>query len=250
MQLTRAFREQTDVRRCLLELEKRAREIEIEMETSCHLITIAGYATPFPPSPTWAQDARAGRCGCTLSQGLSLISLGWGSWKGKKSHRALKRQEEQRKESYTKDDSEKDSDTGSDPPEDLEPPEVASAWESITALVDEQKKLHKEVVSRAQRAWGMRSGHHTWGPEEEREWELRLQTLVTLPGFFTSLCLTFLSCKMGVVEMQPSWGLWRGKIHAWHMPRVHMVVRAFRIADLSILLRHTHTRGASEYCEP
>ncbi|XP_063098299.1 kinesin-like protein KIF19 isoform X2 [Cavia porcellus] len=109
MQLTRAFREQTDVRRCLLELEKRAREIEIEMETSCHLITIAG-------------------------------------WKGKKSHRALKRQEEQRKESYTKDDSEKDSDTGSDPPEDLEPPEVASAWESITALVDEQKKLHKELA--------------------------------------------------------------------------------------------------------
>ncbi|KAM6176003.1 kinesin-like protein KIF19 [Erethizon dorsatum] len=111
-QLTRAFQEQMDIRRCLLELEKRAREIE--METSCHLLTIAG-------------------------------------WKHKKSRGALQRQEELRKESYTKDDSEKDSDTGSDPPDDLEPPEVASAQESITALVDEQRKLHKEKLVLQQR---------------------------------------------------------------------------------------------------
>ncbi|XP_013364088.1 PREDICTED: kinesin-like protein KIF19 isoform X2 [Chinchilla lanigera] len=113
-QLTRAFQEQTDVRRRLLELEKRAGEIEIEMETSCHLLTIAG-------------------------------------WKRKKRRGALKWCKELRKESYTKDDSEKDSDTGSDAPDDVEPPEVASARESLTALVDEQRKLHKEKLVLQQR---------------------------------------------------------------------------------------------------
>lgn len=78
----------------------------------------------------------------------SPVSLGWahGSWEHEKSRRALKWREEQRKESYTKDDSEKDSDTGDDQPDTLEPPEVASARESIAALVGEQKKLRKQKV--------------------------------------------------------------------------------------------------------
>ncbi|ELK37066.1 Kinesin-like protein KIF19, partial [Myotis davidii] len=84
-QLISAFQEQMDVRRRLLELENHAMEVQID--TSRHLLTIAG-------------------------------------WEQEKSRRALKWREEQRKESYTKDDSEKDSDTGEDPPDIVEPPEI------------------------------------------------------------------------------------------------------------------------------
>lgn len=76
------------------------------------------------------------------------MCLSWenaGSWEHEKSRRALKWREERRKESYTKDDSEKDSDTG-DEPDNLEPPEVAAARENIATLVGEQKKLRKEKV--------------------------------------------------------------------------------------------------------
>lgn len=104
------------------------------------------------PAGAWDR----GGCGC----GLSPHPLPWsdspvsggggcGSWEHEKSRRALKWREEQRKESYTKDDSEKDSDTGDDQPDTLEPPEVASARESIAALVGEQKKLRKQKVSGA-----------------------------------------------------------------------------------------------------
>ncbi|KAB1264922.1 Kinesin-like protein KIF19 [Camelus dromedarius] len=106
-QLISAFQEQMDVRRRLLELENHAMEVQID--TSHHLLTIAG-------------------------------------WEHEKSRRALKWREEQRKESYTKDDSEKDSDTGDDQPDILEPPEVASARESIAALMGEQKKLRTQKV--------------------------------------------------------------------------------------------------------
>ncbi|XP_054449255.1 kinesin-like protein KIF19 [Pteronotus mesoamericanus] len=111
-QLISAFQEQMDVRRRLLELENHAMEVQID--SSRHLLTIAG-------------------------------------WEQEKSRRALKWREEQRKESYTKDDSEKDSDTGDDQPDLLEPPEVASARESIAALVGEQKKLRKQKLALEQR---------------------------------------------------------------------------------------------------
>ncbi|XP_014391569.1 PREDICTED: kinesin-like protein KIF19 isoform X2 [Myotis brandtii] len=111
-QLIGAFQEQMDVRRRLLELENHAMEVQID--TSRHLLTIAG-------------------------------------WEQEKSRRALKWREEQRKESYTKDDSEKDSDTGEDPPDIVEPPEVAAARESIAALVGEQKKLRKQKLALEQR---------------------------------------------------------------------------------------------------
>ncbi|KAK1330869.1 hypothetical protein QTO34_008811 [Cnephaeus nilssonii] len=111
-QLIGAFQEQMDVRRRLLELENHAMEVQID--TSRHLLTIAG-------------------------------------WEQEKSRRALKWREEQRKESYTKDDSEKDSDPGEDQPDIVEPPEVASARESIAALVGEQKKLRKQKLALEQR---------------------------------------------------------------------------------------------------
>ncbi|XP_042822732.1 kinesin-like protein KIF19 isoform X2 [Panthera tigris] len=137
-QLISAFQEQMDVRRQLLELENHAMEVQID--TSRHLLTIAG-------------------------------------WEHEKSRRALKWREEQRKESYTKDDSEKDSDTGDDQPDTLEPPEVASARESIAALVGEQKKLRKQKLALEQRCRELRARGRRLeetlprriGSEEQRE---------------------------------------------------------------------------------
>ncbi|KAF5919444.1 hypothetical protein HPG69_006044 [Diceros bicornis minor] len=137
-QLVSAFQEQMDVRRHLLELENHAMEVQID--TSRHLLTIAG-------------------------------------WEHEKSRRALKWREEQRKESYTKDDSEKDSDTGDDQPDVLEPPEVASARESIAALVGEQKKMRKQKLALEQRCRELRARGRRLeetlprriGSEEQRE---------------------------------------------------------------------------------
>ncbi|XP_036756074.2 kinesin-like protein KIF19 isoform X2 [Manis pentadactyla] len=137
-QLICALQEQMDVRRRLLELESRAMEVHID--TSHHLLTIAG-------------------------------------WEHEKSRRALKWREEQRKESYTKDDSEKDSDTGDDQPEVLEPPEVASARESIAALMGEQKQLRKQKLALEQRCRELRTRGRRLeetlprriGSEEQRE---------------------------------------------------------------------------------
>ncbi|XP_055448615.1 kinesin-like protein KIF19 isoform X2 [Psammomys obesus] len=136
-QLISAFHEQMDVRRRLLELENQAMEVQID--TSRHLLTIA-------------------------------------SWEHEKSRRTLKWREERRKESYTKDDSEKDSDTG-DEPDNLEPPEVASARESIAALVGEQKKLRKQKLALEQRCRELRARGRRLeetlprriGSEEQRE---------------------------------------------------------------------------------
>ncbi|KAF6298778.1 kinesin family member 19 [Rhinolophus ferrumequinum] len=137
-QLISAFQEQMDVRRRLLELENHAMEVQID--TSRHLLTIAG-------------------------------------WEHEKSRRALKWREEQRKESYTKDDSEKESDTGDDQPDILEPPEVASARERIAALVGEQKKLRKQKLALEQRCRELRTRSRRLeetlprriGSEEQRE---------------------------------------------------------------------------------
>ncbi|XP_074080744.1 kinesin-like protein KIF19 isoform X3 [Macrotis lagotis] len=117
-QLLSAFQDQMDVRRLLLELENHSMEIQID--TSRHLLTIA-------------------------------------DWEQEKSRRTLKWQEEQRKESYSKDDSEKDSDTGDDLPDILEPPEVTSARESIATLVGEQKKLRKQKAELEQRCQDLRT---------------------------------------------------------------------------------------------
>lgn len=138
----------------------------------------------------------------------SSVSWGWGlgSWEHEKSRRALKWREEQRKESYTKDDSEKDSDTGDDQPEVLEPPEVASARESIAALMGEQKQLRKQKVPRV---WGMGRvvlrgpGLEELGGDagEVRPGSSGHKVLVTLL-ILTSLHLTYLE---GVVVVQPCW---------------------------------------------
>ncbi|CAI9163880.1 unnamed protein product [Rangifer tarandus platyrhynchus] len=117
-QLISTFEEQMDMRRRLLELESHG--MELQMDTSRHLLTIAG-------------------------------------WKHEKSRRALKWREERRKESFTKDDPGKDLDTGDGQPDIEEPAEVVSAHESIAALMTEQKKLRKQKLALEQRCRELRA---------------------------------------------------------------------------------------------
>ncbi|XP_069786281.1 kinesin-like protein KIF19 isoform X2 [Narcine bancroftii] len=100
--LLTAFREQMEIRRNLLELD--SSNMQIQVDTSRNLLTIAD----------WVQE---------------------------KARRARKWREENRKEVYNKEDSEKDSDTGDDQSDVMEPTEVTVARENIAALVAEQKKL-------------------------------------------------------------------------------------------------------------
>ncbi|KAL7989581.1 hypothetical protein Chor_012247 [Crotalus horridus] len=109
-QLISTFREQMDVRRHLMELENNYMEIQIE--NSRHLLTIA-------------------------------------DWEQEKTRRAQKWREEQRKESYNKDENEKDSDTGDELSDVPEPAEVVAAREHTAILLGEQDKLHKQKVSKA-----------------------------------------------------------------------------------------------------
>lgn len=74
------------------------------------------------------------------------------SWEQEKTRRAQKWQEEQRKESYSKDECEKDSDTGDDLSDIPEPQEVTLAREHVATLLGEQDKLHKQKVQRGWRA--------------------------------------------------------------------------------------------------
>uniref|UniRef100_A0A8C6DSQ0 Kinesin-like protein n=1 Tax=Moschus moschiferus TaxID=68415 RepID=A0A8C6DSQ0_MOSMO len=117
-QLISTFREQMDMRRCLLELENRG--MELQMDTSRHLLTIT-------------------------------------SWKHKKSRQALKWQEERQKESFTKDDTGKDLGTGDGQPDIQEPAEVVSARKSIATLLTEQKKLRKQKLALEQRCRELRA---------------------------------------------------------------------------------------------
>ncbi|XP_045021122.1 kinesin-like protein KIF19 [Bubalus bubalis] len=117
-QLVSTFQEQMDTQRRLLELENRG--MELEMDTSHHLLTIA-------------------------------------SWKHEKSRRALKWREERRKESFTKGDTRKDSDTGDNQPDIKEPAEVVSARESIATLMTKQKKLRKQKLALEQRCRELRA---------------------------------------------------------------------------------------------
>uniref|UniRef100_A0A4W3K438 Kinesin-like protein n=1 Tax=Callorhinchus milii TaxID=7868 RepID=A0A4W3K438_CALMI len=106
-QLVTTFREQMDIRRNLMELDNS--NMQIQIDTSRHLLAIAD----------WVQE---------------------------KARRARKWREEYRKEIDNKDESEKDSDTGDDQSDVMEPPEVAVAREHIAVLVAEQRKLKRQKV--------------------------------------------------------------------------------------------------------
>uniref|UniRef100_A0ACB8EKX3 Kinesin-like protein kif19 n=2 Tax=Sphaerodactylus townsendi TaxID=933632 RepID=A0ACB8EKX3_9SAUR len=130
-QLISTFREQMDVRRHLMELENNYMEIQIE--SSRHLLTIA-------------------------------------DWEQEKTRRTQKWQEERRKESYSKDECEKDSDTGDDLSDVPEPQEVALAREHITTLLGEQDKLHKQKAELERKFWEVRQRGHRL--EEALPWRI------------------------------------------------------------------------------
>ncbi|CAJ0923333.1 unnamed protein product [Ranitomeya imitator] len=106
-QLIKAFREQMDIRKQLMDLENN--HMEIQMETSRHFLIIA-------------------------------------DWEQEKTRRVRKWREELRRESYGKDDSEKDSDTGDDQSDIMEPSEVIAARENVHALVVDQSKLRRQKI--------------------------------------------------------------------------------------------------------
>ncbi|XP_054833025.1 kinesin-like protein KIF19 isoform X3 [Eublepharis macularius] len=130
-QLISTFREQMEVRRHLMELENNYMEIQIE--SSRHLITIS-------------------------------------NWDQEKTRRAQKWQEEQRKESYRKDECEKDSDTGDELSDVPEPQEVTLAREHIAALQEEQDKLHKQKAELERRFWEVQQRGHRL--EEALPWRI------------------------------------------------------------------------------
>ncbi|KAM8888008.1 kinesin-like protein KIF19 [Synchiropus picturatus] len=104
-QLLDAFSQQMEIRRSLMELD--SSNVEIQMDTSKNLLTIAD----------WEQE----RC-----------------------RRRRKWRAERRKESVNKDDSEKDSDSPESPPDSSETREVSLARENLLLLTTEQKKIHKQ----------------------------------------------------------------------------------------------------------
>ncbi|KAK5851106.1 hypothetical protein PBY51_001925 [Eleginops maclovinus] len=104
-QLLDAFRKQMEIRRSLMELENT--NMEIQIDTSKHLLTIA-------------------------------------DWEQERSRRRRKWRAERRKESVNKDESEKDSDSSESPPDSTETQEVAMARENLVTLMAEQKRIHKQ----------------------------------------------------------------------------------------------------------
>ncbi|XP_059180690.1 kinesin-like protein KIF19 [Centropristis striata] len=104
-QLLDAFRQQMEIRRSLMELENS--NMEIQIDTSKHLLTIA-------------------------------------DWEQERSRRRRKWRAERRKESVNKDESEKDSDSPESPPDSTETQQVAMARENLVTLMAEQKKIHKQ----------------------------------------------------------------------------------------------------------
>ncbi|XP_062381956.1 kinesin-like protein KIF19 [Sardina pilchardus] len=107
-QLIDAFRQQMEIRKSLMELDNS--NMEIQIDTSKHLLTIAD----------WEQE----RC-----------------------RRRRKWRAERRKETFHKDESEKDSDSPESPPDSTETQEVAMARENLVTLMAEQKKIRKQKSS-------------------------------------------------------------------------------------------------------
>ncbi|XP_072501684.1 kinesin-like protein KIF19 isoform X2 [Notamacropus eugenii] len=175
-QLISAFQDQMDAHKLLLELESHS--MEIQMDTSRHLLTIA-------------------------------------DWEQEKCRRTLKWQEEQRKESYSKDGIEKDTDTGEEQPDTLEPPEVTSARESIATLVKEQKKLRKQKVKLEQRCWDLRTQCQRLeemlprciGSEEQREILSLLGRVHELEMEKTEMQSNALIYRQAMRRLQRHWGL-------------------------------------------
>uniref|UniRef100_A0A8C9TIH7 Kinesin-like protein n=1 Tax=Scleropages formosus TaxID=113540 RepID=A0A8C9TIH7_SCLFO len=106
--LLEAFRQQMDVRRSLVELENS--DMDIQAEASKHLLAIA-------------------------------------DWEKERSRRARKWRAERRKESFSKEENEKELDSPESPPDGSETREVLLARENLVALIAEQRKVRKQKVA-------------------------------------------------------------------------------------------------------
>ncbi|KAJ7984805.1 hypothetical protein DPEC_G00358580 [Dallia pectoralis] len=115
-QLLEAFRSQMEIRKNLMELDNS--NMEIQMDTSKHLLTIA-------------------------------------DWEQERSRRRRKWRAE-RKESFSKEESEKDSDCPESPADSTETQEVATARENLVTLMAEQKKIRKQKGSLERRFMELR----------------------------------------------------------------------------------------------
>ncbi|KAM3859736.1 kinesin-like protein KIF19 [Diretmus argenteus] len=107
-----AFRQQMEIRKSLMDLENS--NMEIQMDTSKHLLTIA-------------------------------------DWEQERTRRRRKWRAERRKESLNKDESEKDSDSPESPPDSTETQEVAMARENLVTLMAEQKRIRKQKALQERR---------------------------------------------------------------------------------------------------
>ncbi|XP_056626635.1 kinesin-like protein KIF19 [Triplophysa dalaica] len=158
-QLIDAFRQQMDIRKHLMELENS--NMEIQIDTSKHLLTIA-------------------------------------DWEQERFRRRKKWHGERRKESFNKDESEKDSDSPESLPDSSETPEVIIARENLVTLMTEQKKKQKQKAGLEQRLAELR--------EKARRLEELLPRRVSSEEQREVLCLL---CKVheleiGNAEMQSS----------------------------------------------
>ncbi|XP_026171495.1 kinesin-like protein KIF19 [Mastacembelus armatus] len=120
-QLLDAFRQQMGIRKSLMELENS--NMEIQIDTSKHLLTIA-------------------------------------DWEQEQSRRRRKWRAERRKESVNKDESEKDSDSPESPPDTTETRDVAIARETLVTLMAEQKKIQKQKALLERRFLELRDRAH------------------------------------------------------------------------------------------
>ncbi|KAI4897202.1 hypothetical protein NFI96_014909, partial [Prochilodus magdalenae] len=120
-QLIEAFRQQMEIRKRLMELDNT--NMEIQIDTSKHLLTIA-------------------------------------DWEQERSRHRKKWQCERQKESFNKDESEKDSDTPESPPDSTETQEVANARENLVTLMAEQKKISKQRAGLERRLAELRERAH------------------------------------------------------------------------------------------
>lgn len=68
------------------------------------------------------------------------------SWEQERSRRRRKWRADRRKESFSKEESEKDSDCPESPPDSTETQEVAMARENVVTLIAEQNKIREQKV--------------------------------------------------------------------------------------------------------
>uniref|UniRef100_A0A671P5G2 Kinesin-like protein n=1 Tax=Sinocyclocheilus anshuiensis TaxID=1608454 RepID=A0A671P5G2_9TELE len=151
-QLIDAFRQQMDIRKRLMELDNS--NMEIQIDTSKHLLTIA-------------------------------------DWEQERFRRRKKWQGERRKESFNKDESEKDSDSPESLPDSTETQEVAIARDNLVTLMAEQKKIQKQKAGLEQRLAELR--------EKARRLEELLPHRVSSEEQREVLCLL---CKVHELEIE------------------------------------------------